>query len=425
MANEQVGNDSYTTLTPGSAVAGQLQQILASKRLEARQAMMDEITRRNVESEIQTRADTVETNRASREATEEWRKAQAAKSIQDEQDRYLSRFKSGQQLQNPATIAKIRGIDPDLLQQTGGATLPSTQIGGGATLTGAPPSLPIAPSITQSPSVPDTSIPTQTTYTGTGDQQSDLQHELAMRAMAQDPNTPPALKQWLAMSVGARKGGIMPPASLFPQPTEDVEVPLIGWGRDGQPYDTGMTTKKGAIVRPEPAPQQPNMSSMPQLYQLTVPDPTDPTKTNIESHMFTPNEMKAYLEAHPELQVRKGNVLPVKPTAAGEPPKVTDSTWKEWLNVNAAYDTSPSSVQAEEALSRQAHKVINESSNSANVKAWLGEAWDAKGSDGTSHPARTMDANSLMVRMQNPSVSLTKPEKAEVRSIWDTLKKNQ
>src|SRR6266851_1432224 len=55
ITDEQVGNQSYRTMTPGSAVAGQLQNILTSQRLEKRQAMIDEINRRNIESEMATR----------------------------------------------------------------------------------------------------------------------------------------------------------------------------------------------------------------------------------------------------------------------------------------------------------------------------------------------------------------------------------
>lgn len=77
MANdEQIGNESYLTMTPGSAMAGQLQQILTSKRLEARQAMLDELNRRNTESEMAARADNAATNKANREALASDRAAQ-------------------------------------------------------------------------------------------------------------------------------------------------------------------------------------------------------------------------------------------------------------------------------------------------------------------------------------------------------------
>lgn len=76
MADEQVGNNSYLTMTPGSAVAGQLQNILTQKRLEARQAMLDQIHSKDVESQIRDRDENTRANSEFRAANAENRKAQ-------------------------------------------------------------------------------------------------------------------------------------------------------------------------------------------------------------------------------------------------------------------------------------------------------------------------------------------------------------
>lgn len=76
MADEQVGNNNYLTMTPGSAVAGQLQNILTQKRLEARQAMLDQIHAKDIESQIRDRDENTRANSEFRAANAENRKAQ-------------------------------------------------------------------------------------------------------------------------------------------------------------------------------------------------------------------------------------------------------------------------------------------------------------------------------------------------------------
>jgi hypothetical protein len=48
-------DNTVFTMTPGSAVADKLQEILAARKMEARQAMLDALTKSNVESEIDQR----------------------------------------------------------------------------------------------------------------------------------------------------------------------------------------------------------------------------------------------------------------------------------------------------------------------------------------------------------------------------------
>jgi hypothetical protein len=68
---QQVGNGSIQTMTPGSAVAGQLQNILANKRLEARQNLLDQLNAQNVQSQISDRD-------ANAQSMADYRKTQAA-----------------------------------------------------------------------------------------------------------------------------------------------------------------------------------------------------------------------------------------------------------------------------------------------------------------------------------------------------------
>lgn len=81
MANEQVGNDSWQTMTPGSAVAGQLQEILTTKRLEARQAMLDNLNAQNVQSQIADRDKQAAVNEEYRKGLIDSRKTQELQRI--------------------------------------------------------------------------------------------------------------------------------------------------------------------------------------------------------------------------------------------------------------------------------------------------------------------------------------------------------
>lgn len=71
MASEFVpqipGGSSAETMTPGSAVADTLQQILAQRRAEAHSNLMEEIAKQNSDSEAQYRLDQASTNKMYRE----------------------------------------------------------------------------------------------------------------------------------------------------------------------------------------------------------------------------------------------------------------------------------------------------------------------------------------------------------------------
>lgn len=81
--------DNPYGLGPGAAMADTLQNILASKRAEQRQAMIDEISKsnalanqRNIDSEIATRADNAQTNKLNRQSMVDERAQKIAQSKQ-------------------------------------------------------------------------------------------------------------------------------------------------------------------------------------------------------------------------------------------------------------------------------------------------------------------------------------------------------
>ncbi len=358
MADEQVGNNSWQTMTPGSAVAGQLQNILTQKRMEQRQALLDSLQAENVKSQIADRDENMAANRESRAATADWRKQQAALSHQNENDKYLNEFTSGQQLQDPATIAKIKGINPELLQQNVGSTLPSTQVGGPAALPGAAPSFgspspaqggaPIAPIMQASPSQLDPSVPgNNTIFQGNGKQQADRQKlqsiELAKQKL-QSPGfdaLPVAQKAyWYEQATGHQ-----PQVGMF-ENKSDQWVPIIG--PDGTP--TGNWAPSNAIKMGF-APKEPRTP--------------DPAPVQIAGHDAKGNEVVLLSDHH-------GNIIPFKglpdgvtidsrPGAPAKPPKgVTDQTKTQFAAAKQAWLKNNKDAVKEDMLKQTAARLISE-----------------------------------------------------------------
>lgn len=87
----------------GGGFGTSLYDILLNKREEARKAMLDEINRKNIESEIAARADQAETNKL-------YRAAEASKMKAEEGDRFLKHFHKDQEV-SPETYDKAKGYD--------------------------------------------------------------------------------------------------------------------------------------------------------------------------------------------------------------------------------------------------------------------------------------------------------------------------
>lgn len=79
-------NQDIYSMTPGSAVADSLQEILMRKKLEARQAMLDSLNEENVRSEMQERTDRADTNKMYRTAYSDQRNANIEKMQREKED---------------------------------------------------------------------------------------------------------------------------------------------------------------------------------------------------------------------------------------------------------------------------------------------------------------------------------------------------
>lgn len=106
-------NQDIYSMTPGSAVADSLQEILMRKKLEARQAMLDSLNEENVHSEIQSRADQADTNRMYRTAYTDQRNANIGKIQREADDEKRAR----EGMHNFVTGPSFAGLDDKLKPQ--------------------------------------------------------------------------------------------------------------------------------------------------------------------------------------------------------------------------------------------------------------------------------------------------------------------
>lgn len=219
----------YLTMTPGSAVASTIQDILETKRKESRQAMLDELQRQNVTSEMKTREDQAATNKEYREGL-----------ISDRKGKEADRNKTQQRFQ-----------------------------------------------------------------------------ALSDYASQQYPNDPTENQMWRVMEQDPERGEQLF-ATLMSKKLGETDKhpwePVFHTDRSGNTWDTGVTAPTGAHFTNEPAPQQPNASTLPSLYQIERPNPADPAKPLTVPMWLTPGQ-----------QIEQGKPLsrpPVGPTQPGQAPVV-------------------------------------------------------------------------------------------------------
>lgn len=106
-------NDIYS-MTPGSAVADTLQQILSKQQSDKRQAILDEVGARNVASEISARDDNAATNKANRESQAQTRAEQTTDRANSQARlKDLKIFASQQYPDDPIEANMWRAIEAD------------------------------------------------------------------------------------------------------------------------------------------------------------------------------------------------------------------------------------------------------------------------------------------------------------------------
>lgn len=102
--------------TPGSAVADQLQDILARKRAVAQQQLMNSLDVQKTQAQIANQTASTQWLGEQRQGMAEMRAAQAEKLKQEAANEYLNNIPAGQ-VTDPGVIQKVQQLAPALLQQ--------------------------------------------------------------------------------------------------------------------------------------------------------------------------------------------------------------------------------------------------------------------------------------------------------------------
>lgn len=259
-------NNDFYTMTPGSAVADGIQEILARRKAEQRQAMLDQLNAKNVQSEMDYRKGELE-NAASTRKT-----AERAATLREWEAR--SKMSGGQGADELDPTLRDEGMHLGFIQKSKPATTTSSSF-----------DLPLNTGEAQSPddleamarkmeAAPPAAAPdaqTHYTYSSSGEQQDDELRKVLLQKFLDDPKTPVELKQWGKLRQGLPKGESLPAPTTW---TGDDEVPLTEFDAETNKWSHPMidgkpvTGKKGQgpVVRPRPA--QPNAAAQPQLVQI-------------------------------------------------------------------------------------------------------------------------------------------------------------
>lgn len=247
----------------GSGAADALDEILTKRKMEARQLMLDQLNAANVQSEIQTRQDQIETNKM-------WRAAQAEALKSQAHERETKNMAMGQDL--PPDVAQrwvkegfgadiipgVTGEGGSVINGIGNDTSYMPQEGAFEGMSGKEAAQAIE-GMSQGPGNLASAAPKvhPDQFRGTAAQQDQLRIRTDMQRLFADPDfmSQPDWKKWI--EVQSISKDFDPPAGLFTQ-GGDVGVYLIDpvsrkvYAPDGSEV-TGHVPK-GSIVRVMPRP---------------------------------------------------------------------------------------------------------------------------------------------------------------------------
>lgn len=423
-----MAGQDINTMTPGSAVADSLEDILTRKRNESRQAMLDSVTRQSAQARANYE------NAAAASLTEQ-REAHA-----QEQKSIADKNRMAAMGQNPGDVDKSTydwgsKVSPGSFRMaSGGATLPSTATTGiGSTLpTGAPsigptptpaaqpPALPVQS--TSVPSTPDTSVPATYRYQGSPQYQQRQQTIQSLQDLTKDPSfaNNPNLVAELKL------------ATALPQYNPEGAVERIMTARNAQKPGRAISLDEatgkwkdsaGNIVTDANANDKveriPRAANIPAgdtpFISGTIEDPITHIKTPSTFRVSPAMIGKDGLVRYPAGFTPEGKLGSAPRAPQVKPAKVDDRDWALYLNAKSAALRAPDDAKTEDLLNSQANKVINTSTNDPAVRAFISKAWTYK-------QARSVPADVLMSKMKEGSTPLTDPQKQEITQIWNQLK---
>lgn len=346
-------DQSMYTMTPGSAVADSIQEILARRRLDARQAMLDKLNAENIHSEMAARE--ANTGMAQAHLGLAQSAEARAKAMNDEQ-------LFGEKLKTlPEEGGDMSGADPELLHQLVSRHLIQTQAAQPA-ITGDQPlgNAPTGPSQNgskweapggqpfQGPVRPDVPAqPERQMYIGSPKHQAEESKKRDLDTLQADP----ALlnkSNPIGQAIAAAKAGINLPGEVLGPDAEELFI---------DPVTKQVTRLKGlgykSHVNVLPMPPQANAANTKQMY--TFEDPNQ--KGTYKSYWLMPGEQPS----------ERNQAGPGPAAGHFEPKPATNSKGPGWVPPKA-WDAYKATFGAMTGTSQDQRTAIRGQAK-ANIKA--------------------------------------------------------
>lgn len=418
--------------TPGYTVANTLQEILASKRLEARQAANDALNKANIESQIRDRDEVTRYNAEARLGQTQQREALA-------DTRRASLYTPGESL-GPSDTKSIQTQNPNLSPLVSPAVDPDQTASSGIMVGNGSAPIPapgrptgLNPALTPQPFDPEANaqlgapnirqsgvVPHAAQWIGTTGQQKEKQAtDIAAATEARrvdaikqlstlTPDTEAALSPFKREALYHEAFGSNAPAAIA-APKGDRNV-LYFDESDGRLHD-GATGKVVLKAGPNDVIERRSRPPASETTTNYIPfDSTDQQGNQVRTG-FNPRNNKFERSGVPDGLVIGGKVgVPRTPTAA-KPSKVSDRTWTEWINAKGAMMKNPTNPTVQALATTQGLKVINEFPAPQDVQVAIAKAWK--------HPeARKMTTDQLRTKFTGDSSPAIVNSATQ---LWDLL----
>lgn len=343
--------EGYNFTSGASAFGNSLQQLLAQRKIEARQAMLDEVAKRQIEAGI-------ENQRESTASLKAYREAQAQEMKDAAEAKFAGTLRLGQQL-DPESVARLDPSHVNFPRQRPNPTPPFEGAVPGplAEFYGTPTPDALIPGALQPPDEKDVS-----TFRGSPQEQEDEDIRQRLRQMLRQPEVQSNhnLRDALMYRLGVGEKGGAPPAGMF----TDVKPDEIMFDQDSKKF-TKATMPDGTPVVPGShitvASRPPQPSQFNSASPVFVIDPVKGTVTQATSTDSTGKPKPAVVPA--------GSKTVNLPTTAQKP--VLDESVSGQLAAvfKTAKDTSSwqSGTQFSPEVQRQLGVLIGQAIASAGV----------------------------------------------------------
>lgn len=344
---------------PWSGVSDALQNILAQKRLESRQNMLDQLDVYKTQMNAQEQQARIAGLNEERAATAEWRKAQAKHEQELDDQKWAGNVMPGQV--DAATATRLtNAFGPNAVQSQPGAPAVPAPSEGELSLN--PDAAPASPA-----------KPATQTYLGSPAYQLEQKQRAYIQSMAQDPRyaNNPAVQAYIgALGIPGVKpdiaefGRIL--SSKVDNPSEEaILLPNNMYRYKGQIVSS---VPPGTAVTRGFEPQQPNAANTPQKYDIVEPDPAHPGQMVTRPHWLRPGEQPSEKNLIKAGEAYKGN----EPRTAGSKALQTGlfdpSSYREFT---ATFDPKIPAAKHVAAGTQ----LLNQTKMDATMRAALNHIW--------------------------------------------------